>query len=567
MRSRFFPVSAQRQCTPSSRRGPFRSCRSSAGNKARVVLLVITTLLLSTAAGILPPAGVAQAGAIAQPAVMQDTPEFPVETRELPPAETPQPPEGTGEPAPTGTPPPPEATDEPAPSETPQPPETAEPTPIHTSTAEATPEETAEAGETTTPGTGEPTETIVTATATATPSRGPSSWPTDWPLGTIRAGQEPAPPAQPVRVTLAEWLRLALSLGIVLAVASLGAVLAYRLLNSIIASRGWDVDETLVAQIRPLFSWWLAAIGFHVAVWWVDFENGPARALFADLAFLAYVGVAALTAWRLVDPLVDLYAVRIPEEEHAAAVERLRPLMRRWARLLIALFAVLIGLGRFQGGFSAPTLLVVLIGLTVSLAARDTLTDAIAGLFILVDQPFRIGDRVEVRGVDTWATVASIGLRTSVLLTQQNVEIVVPNSTIGKNQVINYNYPDPRYRMQTHVGLAFGTDIERARRVMRDTVQQAPGTLPDEPVDVLYVDIGDSAMIFRVRWWTDCHVDWQKSYDCVHTALHKALAEAGIESPYPSLSVRLDVGDEVLGEVWQAWHGARESGSTRVGGL
>jgi small-conductance mechanosensitive channel len=515
---------------------------------ALALLLLAASLLFVAVAGALLPTVLAQPAAVSQSALLQETPESSVETPEL---------------APTEPALPPEETDEPAPTETPQSPvETAEPTPTHTLPPEATAEETAESGETATPGTGEPAEATVspTATGTATPAR-PPIWPTDWPLGTIRVGEEPTLPAQPVRVTLTEWLRLALALAVVLAVALLGAPLLHRLFDSFVASRGWDLDETLLTQIRPLLSWWLAAIGFHVAVWWVGFQNGPARALFADLAFLAYLGVAALTLWRLVDPGIDLYATRISDEEHAATVERLRPLMRRWAGVLIVLFAVLIGLGRFQGGFSAPTILVVLIGLTVSLAARDTLTDAIAGLFILVDQPFRIGDRVEVRGVDTWATVVDIGLRTSVLLTQQNIEIIVPNSTIGKNQVINYNYPDPRYRMQTHVGIAFGTDVERARRVMADAVRQAEGVLPDEPVDVLYVEIADSAMIFRVRWWMDFREDGEMSYDRVHTALDEALARAGIDSPYPGQNVYLEVEDETLAGAWQAWRAARDGGS------
>jgi MscS family membrane protein len=545
MGSRRVCVSVQRKPLPGQSLPG--GCSSLARKTALTRLLVAATLLFAAVAGYLPPAVVAQAGTMEQPAalapaaLLQDTPDSSVDTPELPPTQTPSPPAETGEPSPT---------------ETPQPPaHTAEPTPSDTLPPEATAEETPEGGDT-------PEATMsATATATATP-RAPI-WPTDWPLGTIRVGEESAPPAQPVRVTLAEWLRLALALAIVVAVALLGAPLLYRLLDSIVVSRGWDLDETLLTQIRPLLSWWLAAIGFHVAVWWVGFQNGPARALFADLAFLAYLGVATLTLWRLVDPGIDLYALRISDEEQAATVERLRPLMRRWARVLIAIFAVLVGLGRFQGGFSAPTILVVLIGLTVSLAARDTLTDAIAGLFILVDQPFRIGDRVEVQGVDTWATVVDIGLRTSVLLTQQNVEIIVPNSTIGKNQVINYNYPDPRYRMQTHVGIAFGTDVERARRVMADAVRQAEGVLPDEPVDVLYVEIADSAMIFRVRWWMDFREDGERSYDRVHTALDEALARAGIDSPYPGQSVVLEVEDRTLAEAWHAWQGAREDGSNR----
>ena len=80
------------------------------------------------------------------------------------------------------------------------------------------------------------------------------------------------------------------------------------------------------------------------------------------------------------------------------------------------------------------------------------------------------------------------------------LQIIVPISTIGKGQVINYSYPDPRYRMQTHVGIAFGTNVEHARRVMIDAVRQVAYVLPDKPVDARYVEIGDSAMVFRVRW-------------------------------------------------------------------
>jgi small-conductance mechanosensitive channel len=257
--------------------------------------------------------------------------------------------------------------------------------------------------------------------------------------------------------------------------------------------------------------------------------------------------------WRLVDRAIDLYSTRIAAEGQAATVVKLRPIMRRWARVLILLFSGLVGLGQLQVGFSVPTLLLIFLGLTVGFAARDTLTDIIAGFFILLDQPFRVGDRVEVQGVDTWADVVNIGLRTSVLRTRHNVEIVVPNSTIGGNRVINYSYPDSRYRMQSHVTIAFGTDVERARQVMIDAVRQADYVLPAEPVDALYAEIGGSGMIFRVRWWIDFYRDWERAYDCVHTTLRQALAEAGIESPYPSQSLNVDVDHRKLAEVWQAW--------------
>ncbi|NIV28041.1 MAG: mechanosensitive ion channel, partial [Anaerolineae bacterium] len=184
-------------------------------------------------------------------------------------------------------------------------------------------------------------------------------------------------------------------------------------------------------------------------------------------------------------------------------------------------------------------------GLAISLAAKDTIADAIAGFIILVDRPFRIGDRIEIQEVGTWGDVVDIGLRTTRIRTRDNRLVIVPNSTIGSNQVVNYTYPDPRYRIQTHVSVAYGTEIETARRLIVETVQKVEGVLQEEPVDALYIEMGDSAMIFRVRWWIESYEDTRRMFDRVHTTLQQALDEAGIESPFPTqtLNVQLE-GDQ-----------------------
>jgi MscS family membrane protein len=174
------------------------------------------------------------------------------------------------------------------------------------------------------------------------------------------------------------------------------------------------------------------------------------------------------------------------------------------------------------------------------LAAKDTVSDAISGFIILVDRPFRIGDRIEIQEAGTWGDVVDIGLRTTRIRTRDNRMVIVPNSVIGSNQVINYTYPDPRYRIQTHVGVAYGTDIERAREAIVAAVSRVEGVLLDRPVDALYIEMGESAMIFRVRWWIESYVDTRRMFDRVHTVLQKALDQAGIESPFPTTNVNLN---------------------------
>jgi small-conductance mechanosensitive channel len=118
----------------------------------------------------------------------------------------------------------------------------------------------------------------------------------------------------------------------------------------------------------------------------------------------------------------------------------------------------------------------------------------------------------------------------------------VPNSTIGKSQVVNYTYPDPHYRVQMDIGIGYGMDIEQTQQIIIDTVGQVDGVLQDKPVDALYSEMGNSTMIFRVRWWIESVEDTRPIFNRVNTALQHALDKAGIEMPFTTydLNVKFD---------------------------
>jgi small-conductance mechanosensitive channel len=166
----------------------------------------------------------------------------------------------------------------------------------------------------------------------------------------------------------------------------------------------------------------------------------------------------------------------------------------------------------------------------------------ISGYIILIDQPFRVGDRIDIPNEGIWGDVVDIGTRTTRVRTRDNTLVIIPNSTIAKGQVRNYSYPDPNYRLQLDVGIAYGTDIEHVRKVLGDAVRKVEGVLPDKPVEVLYNAMGDSWMSIRVRWWIDSYADKRRMYDKVNTAMQTAIDTAGIESPFPTqqLNVSLD---------------------------
>ena len=118
-----------------------------------------------------------------------------------------------------------------------------------------------------------------------------------------------------------------------------------------------------------------------------------------------------------------------------------------------------------------------------------------------------------------------------------------------QSPVINYSFPDPTYRYQTNVGVAYGTDIEAARQIILDAVRQIDEVLQDRPVEALYIEMGDSSIVFRVRWWMGSYTDTRTLEDQVLTQIHAAFDAAGIEIPFPQQDVHLDITSQTVEQI------------------
>ena len=336
-----------------------------------------------------------------------------------------------------------------------------------------------------------------------------------------------------------DWINLLLSVVLVLATYVLAGWLLQSILRRLVRRTESELDDALLAAVGPNLKWLLVLMAMYFGTVRLVFVSAELKELLGDIYFTLAMVLAAYIVIKSIDFAMAWYRQeKLAEEDR----ERLRPfltLVRRLAIIGVILVAATILLSHYGINVTALTATLGIAGLAFSLAAQDTLADAISGFIILLDQPFRVGDRIEIQELGTWGDVVEIGSRTTRIRTRDNRMVIVPNSTIGKNQVVNYTFPDPQYRVQTHVGIAYGSDIEAAREVIIHAVRQVPGVLPDHPVEALYVEMGDSAMVFRVRWWIESYADTRRMFDKVHTAIQKVMDSSGIESPFPTQTVNV----------------------------
>jgi MscS family membrane protein len=331
-----------------------------------------------------------------------------------------------------------------------------------------------------------------------------------------------------------DWINLGISLLFVVLGYLVGSLLIRRILPPLARRTPTKLDDRFLERVGPDLRWLVVIITLHWGTQRLAFVDAGLKDALGDAYFVTGLAIALQAAWRLIDLAGQWYGERSIQADREEELAPLITLLVRVCRAVLLVIGLVVLLSHFGANTTAFAAVLALGGLAVSLGARDTVADAIAGFIILVDRPFRIGDRVEIQGEGTWGDVLEIGLRTTRIRTRDNRMVIVPNSLIGQNQVTNYTYPDPRYRIETKVGVAYGTDIELAERVIVDAVQQIPGVLPDQEVEVLYGEMGDSAMILCVRWWIESYVDTRRMYDRVHRALQGALDDAGIKMPYPT---------------------------------
>ncbi len=329
----------------------------------------------------------------------------------------------------------------------------------------------------------------------------------------------------------ADWINFAITFLLIFGSLFLAARLLLMLLMRLAQKTASEYDEVYLRSIRQQIDILVLVISLDIATTRLLSILNPVKQSLTQLCTALIVLIIAIISWKLIDLLVLWYqdlAKKIGKSDHQEAALQLA---QRAGRILVIIVSTLLILSNFGINVSALLATLGIGGLALSLAAQETLSNMISGIMILMDQPFRIGDRIEIQGLNTWGDVVDIGLRSTRIRTRDNRMVIVPNSTISKSQVINYTFPDPRYRVQVDIEVIYGSDPRIVREIITQAIRGLEGVLADRPVDVLFMGFNQSKMNFRVRWWIESYSDSRQDFDQVNEVIYQALKEAKMDMP------------------------------------
>jgi small-conductance mechanosensitive channel len=302
-----------------------------------------------------------------------------------------------------------------------------------------------------------------------------------------------------------------------------------RMIGRIAKRSNTDIDDKLVALVhRPIFQSFVL-LGLGLATQRIGMAGMP------EFITLGILKTIAIVVWYSLFRNIASLAVQVAERRSSGKLVQSGMLQMLQNVIKVVLFAIAIYFFFIAWKIEVTAWLASagIVGLALSFAAKDTLSNLFAGVSIIADAPYKQGDFIILdsgeRGI-----VTHIGLRSTRLLTRDDVEITIPNGIIGNGKIINEaGGPSEKHRVRTAVGVAYGSDIDHVIATLEQVAVDHAEICETPAPRVRFRRFGESSLDFELLCWIGRPVDRGRLQHELNCAVYKAFAANAIEIPFP----------------------------------
>ena len=299
-----------------------------------------------------------------------------------------------------------------------------------------------------------------------------------------------------------------------------------------------DLDDRILVRVTPPAGLLVVFAGLYFAVGNLPLPDKVKMAV-SGAVFVVNVAIFINIAYRMADEVLNWYAGRVAERTGVGINRQLMPL----AQKLVSVFLIGTGLIIILKHFNYDILsLVTALGigsLAIGMAAKDTLANMISGFTLMIDRPFRIGDRIQLGGGQL-GDVEDIGLRSTKIKTADNTLLIIPNAELCNTILVNLAFPDVRGKGRVNLGVAYGSDVEMVKRLLVEIAREVPEVLVEPAPEAYFVSFGESALSMSLFFWVEEYAKVFAVTDKVNSRIIQRFRENNIDIPYPTRTVLME---------------------------
>jgi small-conductance mechanosensitive channel len=206
-------------------------------------------------------------------------------------------------------------------------------------------------------------------------------------------------------------------------------------------------------------------------------------------------------------------------------------------RYLIIIIGVLIAFAIVNIDFTTLKVLIGALGVGIGFGLREIINNLISGFILLSDKTIIHNDLIEVNGL--LGKVEKVGIRTTTIRTFNNVEVIVPNTNLVNNELINYTHSDPIIRIDVPIGVSYDSNPFKVKEMLIENISKLDNILKDPEVAIYFTNFGESSLDFQVSVWTDNAIKKKVIESEVRYAIWKTLKENNIEIPFTQIDLHI----------------------------
>ncbi|MDH3612280.1 MAG: mechanosensitive ion channel family protein [Gammaproteobacteria bacterium] len=302
-----------------------------------------------------------------------------------------------------------------------------------------------------------------------------------------------------------------------------------RTIGNIAKRSKTTVDDRLVGLLhRPIFLSFVL-LGLSLATQRLQMPDAP------EFITLGVLKTIAVVVWyNMLRQLTDVLVQTARRNRNSKLVQTgMLTLIQNVFKVVLFALAIYFVFLAWDINVTAWVASAGIVGLALSFAAKDTLSNLFAGVSIIMDAPYKTGDFIILEAGER-GVVTHIGLRSTRILTRDDVEITIPNGVIGNSKIINEaGGPSQKHRIRIAVGAAYGSDIDHVVATLEQVAADNPGICSDPAPRVRFRQFGDSSIDFELLCWIAKPVDRGRLRHELGCSVYKAFAANNIEIPFP----------------------------------
>ncbi len=260
-------------------------------------------------------------------------------------------------------------------------------------------------------------------------------------------------------------------------------------------------DDHLLEKTSGPISWLLIFVGAKIALDYLNLQNGIARFMENATTSLIYIGVAIVLIAILV-VMINHWGQKVARKTKSTMDDALIPLFRRTTRVAVLIIVAIMVLDIWGVNVAGLLAGVGIAGIAIGFAVKDSLSNIFGGVSLIIDKTLHVGDKIKLED-GTIGTVYDIAIRATRIKTYDNEVIIVPNGKLSNMTIQNFNQPDLSARVNINVGIEYGEDPEKAKKVALESLKGMKDILKDPEPSAIFLEMGDFSLTIKVMIWVD----------------------------------------------------------------